>query len=213
MADKRGRRGLGTRARGSRSPVLSGSRRRHGAMTWTWLMDQTCHRCLPGRCRGAGGRWTGHRSVTARSADPRPDLARAARGHRRSPSAGVQGRRMRTMHVLELTFWNDAPERTRTDVLNLLQRAQENSQPPAAQVPGRASRPHCRVAAPFACLREVTTRQVSNTKGRSGPQEAAAAREQRTNAHAVRVFGGRTAVAGAWLSVEGLLGSGGTQTG
>ncbi len=31
------------------------------------------------------------------------------------------------MHVLELTYWNDAPERTRTDVLNLLQRAQETA--------------------------------------------------------------------------------------
>ena len=31
------------------------------------------------------------------------------------------------MHVLELTFWNDAPERTRTDVLNLLQAACETA--------------------------------------------------------------------------------------
>ena len=47
---------------------------------------------------------------------------------REDPSQPVRwcpGPAVRTMHVLELTFWNDAPERTRTDVLNLLQRAQE----------------------------------------------------------------------------------------
>ena len=41
------------------------------------------------------------------------------------PVRWCPGPRVRTMHVLELTHWNDAPERTRTDVLNLLQRAQD----------------------------------------------------------------------------------------
>ena len=37
------------------------------------------------------------------------------------------GQPVRTMHVLELTYWNDAPERTRTDVLNLLQTARDTA--------------------------------------------------------------------------------------
>ncbi len=35
--------------------------------------------------------------------------------------------RIRMMHVLELTHWNDAPERTRADVLDLLEAAQETA--------------------------------------------------------------------------------------
>jgi hypothetical protein len=46
---------------------------------------------------------------------------------REDPSQPVRwcpGPRVRSMHVLELTYWNDAPERTRTDVLRLLRSAQ-----------------------------------------------------------------------------------------
>ena len=40
------------------------------------------HRCLPGRCGRAGRWWTGDGAVAARPAQPRPHLARAARGAR-----------------------------------------------------------------------------------------------------------------------------------
>ena len=49
---------------------------------------------------------------------------------REDPSQPVRwcpGPRVRTMHVLELTHWNDAQERTRADVLNLLRRAQDTA--------------------------------------------------------------------------------------
>ncbi len=49
---------------------------------------------------------------------------------REDPSQPVRwcpGPRVRTMHVLELTHWNDAPERTRADVLNLLRRAKDTA--------------------------------------------------------------------------------------
>jgi hypothetical protein len=49
---------------------------------------------------------------------------------REDPSQPVRwcpGPRMRTMQVLELTHWNDAPERTRADVVDLLQSAQETA--------------------------------------------------------------------------------------
>jgi hypothetical protein len=43
------------------------------------------------------------------------------------PVRWCPGPRVRMMHVLELTFWNDATERTRADVLDLLQAAQETA--------------------------------------------------------------------------------------
>ena len=43
------------------------------------------------------------------------------------PVRWCPGPRIRMMHVLELTQWNDAPERTQADVLNLLEAAQETA--------------------------------------------------------------------------------------
>ncbi len=41
------------------------------------------------------------------------------------PVRWCPGPRVRTMHVLEMTAWNDAPERTQADVKELLQSARE----------------------------------------------------------------------------------------
>jgi hypothetical protein len=80
-------------SRPPRSSVAVGSRRvvhrrhrrrranRHGVRPGHGR-EPTGHGRLPGRCRGPGGRWTVCRSVTARPANPGPDLARAARGPR-----------------------------------------------------------------------------------------------------------------------------------
>jgi len=90
------------------------------------LIDQSVTgACLVGGVvQAAGGPTTVRSQLVQRTLDL---TWHALREDPSQPVRWCPGPRVRTMHVLELTFWNDAPERTRTDVLNLLRRAQETA--------------------------------------------------------------------------------------
>ena len=81
--------------------------------------------CLVGGVIQAGG---GPATVRSQLVQRTLDLTwHALREDPLQPVRWCPGPRVRTMHVLELTHWNDAPERTRTDVLGLLHRARETA--------------------------------------------------------------------------------------
>ena len=126
--------------------ATAGGNRAVTAQDLDLLVDQSVTgACLVGGVvQAAGGPATVRSQLVQRTLDLtwhalREDPAQAVRW--------CPGPRVRMMHVLELTHWNDAPERTRADVLNLLQSGSRDSQPPAAQVPRRAGRAHCLLAA------------------------------------------------------------------
>jgi hypothetical protein len=81
--------------------------------------------CLVGAVvQAAGGPATVRSQLVQRTLDLAWHALREDPSH---PVRWCPGQPVRTMHVLELTYWNDAPERTRTDVLNLLQVAQKTA--------------------------------------------------------------------------------------
>ena len=93
-------------------------------------LDLVVDRSVTGAClvggvvQAAGGPATVRSQLVQRTLDLTWHALREDPGQ---PVRWCPGPRVRTMHVLELTHWNDAPERTRTDVLNLLQGAQETA--------------------------------------------------------------------------------------
>ena len=106
--------------------ATAGGNRAVTAQDLDLLVDQSVTgACLVGGVvQAAGGPATVRSQLVQRTLDLtwhalREDPAQAVRW--------CPGPRVRMMHVLELTHWNDAPERTRADVLNLLQRARERA--------------------------------------------------------------------------------------
>ena len=81
--------------------------------------------CLVGAVvQAAGGPATVRSQLVQRTLDL---TWHALREDTSQPVRWCPGPRMRMMHVLELTHWNDAPERTQADVLDLLRAAQETA--------------------------------------------------------------------------------------
>ena len=81
--------------------------------------------CLVGGVvQAAGGPATVRSQLVQRTLDL---TWHAMREDAAQPVRWCPGPRVRMMHVLELTYWNDAPERTKADVLDLLQAAQETA--------------------------------------------------------------------------------------
>ena len=81
--------------------------------------------CLVGAVvQAAGGPGTVRSQLVQRTLDL---TWHAMREDAAQPVRWCPGPRVRMMHVLELTYWNDAPERTRADVLDLLEAAQETA--------------------------------------------------------------------------------------
>jgi hypothetical protein len=79
--------------------------------------------CLVGAVVQAGG---GPTAVRSQLVQRTLDLTwHALREDPSRPVHWCPGPQMRMMQVLELTHWNDAPERTRKDVIDLLQAARE----------------------------------------------------------------------------------------
>ena len=89
-------------------------------------LDLLVDRSVTGACLVGGVVQAAGGPATVRSQLVQRTLDLTWHALREDPSQPVRwcpGPRVRTMHVLELTHWNDAAERTRTDVLNLLQAA------------------------------------------------------------------------------------------
>ena len=81
--------------------------------------------CLVGAVVQAGG---GPAEVRSHLVQRTLDLAwHALREDPGRPVRWCPGPCVRTMHVLELTYWNDAPERTQGDVVTLLRAARETA--------------------------------------------------------------------------------------
>ncbi len=81
--------------------------------------------CLVGAVVHAAG---GPASVRSQLVQRTLDLTwHALRENPTRPVRWCPGPRVRIMQVLELTHWNDAPERTQGDVVNLLQAARETT--------------------------------------------------------------------------------------
>lgn len=81
--------------------------------------------CLVGAVVHAAG---GPASVRSQLLQRTLDLTwHALREDPRSPVAWCPGPTVRTLHVLDLTRWNDAPHRTQGDVLALLRTARETT--------------------------------------------------------------------------------------
>jgi hypothetical protein len=79
--------------------------------------------CLVGAVvQAAGGPATVRSQLVQRTLDL---TWHALREDSSQPVRWCPGPRIRMMHVLELTHWNDAPERTQADVLDLLRAARE----------------------------------------------------------------------------------------
>ena len=88
------------------------------------LMDRpVVGACLVGGVvQAAGGPATVRSQLVQRTLDL---TWHALREDTSQPVRWCPGPRVRTMHVLEMTAWNDAPERTQADVQDLLQSARE----------------------------------------------------------------------------------------
>ena len=81
--------------------------------------------CLVGAVvQAAGGPTTVRSQLVQRTLDL---TWHALRENPTRPVRWCPGPRVRIMQVLELTHWNDAPERTQGDVVNLLQAARETA--------------------------------------------------------------------------------------
>ncbi len=93
-------------------------------------MDLAMDRPVIGAClvggvvQAAGGPGTVRSQLVQRTLDL---TWHALREDTAQPVRWCPGPHIRMMHVLELTYWNDAPERTQADVLDLLKAAQETA--------------------------------------------------------------------------------------
>ncbi len=91
-------------------------------------LDLVVDRSVTGAClvggivQAAGGPPTVRSQLVQRTLDL---TWHALREDPSQPIRWCPGQPVRMMHVLELTHWNDAPERTRTEVLKLLDSARE----------------------------------------------------------------------------------------
>jgi hypothetical protein len=82
--------------------------------------------CLVGSIVQAGG---GVATVRSQRVQRTLDLVwHTLREDADRPVRWCPGPQVRMMHVLELTYWNDAPERTRRDVVVLLEAAQQTAE-------------------------------------------------------------------------------------
>ena len=115
----------GSKARGSPSPVPAATR-----VVTAYDLDLAMDRPVTGACLVGAVVQAGGGPATVRSQLVQRTLDLTWHALREDPSRPVRwcpGPRMRMMQVLELTYWNDAPERTQGDVVTLLRAARETA--------------------------------------------------------------------------------------